>query len=300
MRKLYLGLLMIVGVMAACAPALTEQDKRDLTYIQQAFSNLTAQSSVHTAGNMGVNMIMSVDSPVGVIEARLFYTFTFAGLIAYGSGFPNAVDATLKIDSYGDLGSLGGNTQGGTTVDLILGSGQTWMRLRDSSGIMADMDTSNWQMGAAGNFGNVIESSTVTGLLNVNQLTFPLNEQTVQSLTRLENKVLEGQVMRGYRVVFDINGILDLLDNAGLVNALEISGTAGMGLGDFVDDIFDDMTYAANVYIGEDDIVHAMELDMGMNFTVTEAGMNADAVIDIDATLIYSEFNVPVEIQLPQ
>ncbi|MBL8165635.1 MAG: hypothetical protein JNJ61_26865 [Anaerolineae bacterium] len=295
----FVGLL-LVGALSVGAQGLSDGEKEavaDVGAAFEAFLELETYTSV-----IEQTITQNITMEMGQQTVKLSNIISQSGTSVI-QNLEDGFNMEGKLEQLVSQDMGAGAQDMGWTLDLVIVDGVLYGRVDNATGLFATIAPEGWvNVNEDGAASPIFASINAQMLQQTYGLSYPMNEETVTSITKLDTEELDGQVMRVFDVDYDINVLLEsgLFDaTLGSMNAQP--GMTQQDMRDLVTQMMEGADFQLKVWIGQDDgLVHRFESTLLVDSTVTIQGMTLPLVMDVVSSVSFSGFNEPVEITAPE
>lgn len=205
------------------------------------------------------------------------------------------IDGTIDQTLEGAMGTIS------MTLGLIMIDDILYASIDNPSQMIAAMAPDGWvNVNEDGSDYPVFASLNPASLAQLYSLVYPMNEESVLSITKAEAEEVDGQAMR----VFDIEYNANVLVTSGYLETIAESlatSAPGVDVEDLATQMLESATLNMRVWIGEDDgYLHRMENELYFNTELAIQGMTIPMEQTATSTMTFSGFNEPIEIVAPE
>lgn len=289
MRYIFLlAILIFSGACSTLSGNLTGES-RDVAIkrVNQSLVGIGRYGSVSTLSTQDINMNMTMMG----IAVEMTSTTTSSSQIQFDSlAQMIAASGSVELEIVSDFVS---NTN--TTMDIVLVNNQVYMRGNENSGLPAGWTniTQNPELF------NVVDGNTYTDALYTNWAgQYPITSQTVESIRSLGETMLGDIPVYGYAVVLDIEALMQVGGIDELMSSMNLDGMETQ-FSDMMDQMIRGMEYEIIVWIGQDEVVRQVEVNMLINTDLELMGESVKLWMRSSVIQDYVNFGAPVNIIPP-
>lgn len=182
------------------------------------------------------------------------------------------------------------------TMEMVMAEGEYLMRYSSLPSELANQYPEGWFEAASRPELSGINFDTLSELTGWESLSlYTFNEEVVLAIKPLPEDTIDGQPMQVFQLII---APIMLLEVSGLG---EMFNTEAMGVDDqFMTDLYSKATYSLQVWIGEDGLLHRMDTVIVIENLETQVqGQALTLSQETQASVIYFDFNIPLEIEIP-
>lgn len=298
MKKLTLLVLITVLMLAAVGVRAQDLSAGELEAVEDVSAALEA---LKTLDSYTATVDQTVDQEVtaGTVnqKTRINQSGDITAQHTESGGYN--IEGTLLQDITINSGTQ--KTSVTMTMGLIIVDDVLYVRIDDASPALAPLVPDGWvNVNEDGADYQLLAGMNTAALNQLYELTYPVNEESVTSITKLDADEIDGQAMRVFEIEYDVqylvdNGVLDTLASA------LASSAPGVDLRDLLTQMMDGATLTLKVWVGDDDdLIHHMENELSVDTTIEIQGQKVDLVQTSTATIDFSGFDEPIEIEAPE
>lgn len=299
-----LGLL-LVGVFSVGAQGLSEGEKAALADVSAAFEAFLKLESYTSVMEQTITQDMSLNMGQQTMGGQ---TLQFSNTISQSgtSVIQNTEDGfnmSGKLEQLITQNMGAGSQEMGWTLDLIVVDGVLYGRVDNAKGMFSTMAPEGWiNVNEDGADSPIFAGINIEMLQQTYGLTYPLNEETVISITKLEDEELNGQVMRVFDISYNIDALLESGMFAAALGAVgEQPGMTQEELIDLINQMLSGAEFQLKVWVGQNDgLLHRFDSLLKVDSTISFQGMSMPMVMEVVSSVTFSDFNAPVEIAAPE
>lgn len=316
--------MLLVLLITACQPYLTTADTLAITRVNNALNQMRDINSLSVTMTADIQQEMNTSAMGQSIRFNTAVTMSGGGNSARNAsgGYDFAFDMQADLNLRSNERALG-NINEQLDYGVVLVDNVFFTRMA-GSGLLGDASTNNQWIYADINellAGLPAGSLNIMSIFGVETLdSYPLTQNTVQSVQRPAATVVNGVRVDGYRFEVDM---LAVLDEIGFEEVLRQLGALG-DLGDMGDMAelgeifgtganFDPVTFINNiardfykgsrtvitVWLDDADIIHRVDVDMTLRADVSLMGIRLRLNQTSRESVTYGAFNQPVTINRP-
>ncbi len=319
--------MLLVLLITACQPYLTTADTLAITRVNNALNQMRDINSLSVTMTADIQQEMNTSAMGQSIRFNTAVTMSGGGNSARNAsgGYDFAFDMQADLNLRSNERALG-NINEQLDYGVVLVDNVFFTRMA-GSGLLGDASTNNQWIYADINdllAGLPAGSLNIMSIFGVETLdSYPLTQNTVQSVQRPAATVVNGVRVDGYRFEVDMLAVLDeigfeeVLRQLGALGELgdlseledmdelgEIFGTgANFDLVTFINNIARDFYKGSRtvitVWLDDADIIHRVDVDMTLRADVSLMGIRLRLNQTSRESVTYGAFNQPVTINRP-
>jgi hypothetical protein len=292
--------LMLVGVLSVGAQGLSDGEKEAVADVGAAFNAFLELESYTSVMEQTVTQNMTMEMGQQSLKISNIISQSGTSIIQNTEDGFN-MEGKLEQTVTQDMGT--GAQEMGWTLDLVIVDGVLYGRVDNATGLFATIAPEGWvNVNEDGAASPIFASINAQTLQNTYGLTYPMNEETVTAITKLDDEELDGQVMRVFDVTYDISSLLEsgLFDaTLGAMNAQP--GMTQQDMQNLVTQMLEGAEFQLKVWIGQDDgLLHRFDSTLLVDSTISIQGMTLPLLMDVVSSVTFSDFNEPVAITAPE
>lgn len=294
-----LGLL-LVGVFSVGAQGLSEGEMAALADVSAAFEAFLELESYTSAMEQTITQDMSLNMGGRTLQFSNTISQTGTSVI---QNTEDGFNMSGKLEQLITQNMGAGAQEMGWTLDLIVVDGVLYGRVDNAKGMFATMAPEGWiNVNEDGADSPIFAGISIEVIQQTYGLTYPLNEETVISITKLEDEELNGRVMRVFDISYNIDALLESGMFAAALGAMgEQPGMTQEELTDLINQMLSGAEFQLKVWVGQNDgLLHRFDSLLKVDSTISFQGMKMPLVMEVVSAVTFSDFNAPVEIAAPE
>ncbi|MFW5747975.1 MAG: hypothetical protein ACOCYT_00020 [Chloroflexota bacterium] len=305
-KRMLTVLLLIVFAALLALPVVAQDDEEDgldmelVDYINEASDGLANFDSYTISGTLTIDQEITA----GEITIPSTIVQTITADIVQSDGVTVALDAEISQDIAMGMG-MG---EGSFVLDMIFVDGAVYVQARDFAGLMATAGLSEgWQqIGIEGSENNPLldafgDPDALLASFN-EQLTYPLNEETILSLEERRELTIDDDPVRRFAIELDAQSVVD---NGGLDSVLsnleDSASQLGMTSDELIEQLLEGATLGIVVHIStETDRMRRIDSEVVFNSELMAMGEALTLSQTAAGSFVYSNFDEEFGITPPE